>query len=63
MLGTETKTLPRALVLNNVTVSEALVALADKLSDLAGEMNCIRDLSVDLDINGNRASLQFRATR
>lgn len=63
MQTTETKSLPKVLVLNDVSLGQALVALTDKLTDLAHEMNVVRDLSVDLDVQGDRASLQFRACR
>ncbi|CAN7346401.1 hypothetical protein [Rhizobium sp. LjRoot254] len=60
---TKPSPLPRELVLANVSIGDALTALADRLTDLASQMTTVRDLSCDLDVHGDRASLQFRATK
>jgi hypothetical protein len=58
------KTLPPALLLANVSLADALMALSERLTELAGQMPRLADINLDLDIQPDgRCTLVFRACR
>lgn len=53
--------LPAALVLHDVDVAAAFGLLADQLTALSGGISMLHDVECEIRVDGNRASLRFRA--